>query len=96
MARLHLCNPQKVAFRNPSGLCDEALDSAFAGAGRSPDLEQRRAAFADAERLVSADLHNYPVVVEQQFYIGRSDRWSFDEAHATSPVQWAKVSPVTT
>jgi peptide/nickel transport system substrate-binding protein len=89
VTRSYICNPDKIPYRNASGLCDDTLDAAFAAAGRTTDREVRAEAFATAERRILELMHTYPIVVEPQFNIGRSDRWEMEEAHRTHPIDWA-------
>ncbi|GAA1791769.1 hypothetical protein HC028_01250 [Planosporangium flavigriseum] len=91
VTRAYICNPTKIPYRNASGLCDTQLDAAFAAAGQTTDRAKRAELFATAESRVKELLHTYPIVVEQQFQIGRKDRWSFEEAHTSHPVSWGLI-----
>lgn len=92
VARAYVCNPDNVAFRNASGICDEALDADFNAASRIADREQRRAAFATAEKRIEGLLHTFPVVDEPSMHFGRTDIWNFDEAHKVYPVNWSLIT----
>lgn len=91
VARAYICNKDNMVYRNASGLCSPELDADFAAAGATNNRDERRAAFAKAEKLIEGLLHTYPLVVEQQFYFGRTDLWDMEQAHATHPVNWSLV-----
>ena len=93
VARVYVCNPDDVAFRNPAGICDEELDAAFVRAGAVADPEARKAAFGEAEERLMQIMHAYPLIEESARHFGRSDRWDFSEAMATMPADWSLVKP---
>ncbi|HWK68994.1 MAG TPA: ABC transporter substrate-binding protein [Rhizobiaceae bacterium] len=94
VARVYLCNPTDVFFRNSSGICDPELDAAFAEAGATPDRAKRQAAFATAEQRIEGILNSYPLVDDPASDFGRKDRWDFTEAFATMPPDWSLVKKV--
>jgi peptide/nickel transport system substrate-binding protein len=91
VTRVYVCNPDKVMFRNSSGLCDETLDRYFADAGSTSDREKRRTAFAKAEKRITELMHAYPMVDETSLHFGRKDLWDLEAAHATHPIKWSLV-----
>lgn len=92
VTRVYVCNPEKVYFRNASGICDETLDEYFAEAGRLSDRDKRRAAFAKAENRLAEILHAYPIVDEVSLHFGNTDLWNLEEAHKVNPVDWSLVT----
>lgn len=94
VARVYLCNPTNVYFRNSSGICDPELDAAFAEAGATPDRDKRQAAFAAAEKRIGGILNSYPLVDDPASHFGRKDRWDFSKAFATMPPDWSLVTKV--
>lgn len=94
VARVYICNPDNVFFRNSSGICDEQIDADFARAGAVSDPAERQAAFADAERGVLGVMNAFPLVDDSSVHFGRTDRWDFSTSHLTSPANWSLVTPV--
>lgn len=93
ITRAYVCNPDKVVYRNASGLCDQELDNLFRAAGSTTDREERAARFAEAEARIMELMHTYPIVVEEQLSFGRQDLFDLAEAHSTHPVDWSKAEP---
>ena len=94
VARVYICNPDNVLFRNASGICDEEVDAAFAEAGSVPDLDARRAAFAKAESKILDMMHSYPLVDDPALHFGRGDRWDFSAAFENEPANWSLVKRI--
>lgn len=94
VARVYLCNPDNVLFRNASGICDPEVDAAFAKAGSVPDLDQRRDAFAKAETMILDLMNSYPLVDDPAMHFGRGDRWDFSAAFANEPADWSLVTRI--
>jgi len=92
VARVYVCNPDDVMFRNASGLCDPAIDADFNTASLTTDREARRAAFASAEKRIEALLHTFPVIEEPSKHFGRQDIWNFEDAHKVYPTNWSLVT----
>ena len=92
VARVYVCNPDDVAFRNPAGICDEELDAAFVRAGAVADPDARKEAFGEAEERLLQIMHAYPLIEESARHFGRSDRWDFTAAMATQPPNWSLVT----
>jgi peptide/nickel transport system substrate-binding protein len=91
VARVYVCNPDKAAFRNASGMCDEQIDAAFAEASATTDREARAAAFAEAETRIAEEMFNWPVAVEETYSMARKDRWNFTEANSLYSLDWSLV-----
>lgn len=92
VARIYVCNPDDVMFRNASGLCDPAIDEDFATASRTTDRDARRTAFAAAEKKIEGLLQTYPVVEEPSKHFGRQDIWNLEAAHKVYPPDWSLVT----
>lgn len=92
VARVYICNPDGVFFRNSAGICDEELDAAFARAGEVSDPAERQAAFATAEAGVLDIMHAFPLIDDESQHFGRQDRWDFSASHATTPANWSLVT----
>ena len=92
VARVYVCNPDNVMFRNPTGFCDPQLDQDFAAASATTDREKRREAFADAERRIMGQLNTFPVVDEQTLSFARKDLWDLDATHQVYPIDWSKAT----
>lgn len=92
VARVYICNPDGVYFRNASGICDEQVDADFAKAGAVSDPAERQAAFAAAEAGAAKMLHTFPLVDDPSQHFGRKDRWDFTKSHATTPANWSLVT----
>jgi peptide/nickel transport system substrate-binding protein len=76
VSRAYECNPAKVAFRNPTGICDPAIDHAFAAAASVADRAERKAAFTDAAAAVAHSLATLPLVSINQIEVLRADKWN--------------------
>lgn len=92
VARAYICNPDNVYFRNNSGVCDPELDAAFADAAAVSDLDQRRAAFATAEKRILNSMHTLPLLDDPALHFGRKDLWDFSPAFSTMPPNWSLVT----
>jgi peptide/nickel transport system substrate-binding protein len=89
VARVYVCNPDNVAFRNPTGFCDPELDKDFAAASATTDRDQRRAAFANAEKRILGELNTFPVVDTESLSFARKDLWDLEATHKVYPIDWS-------
>lgn len=62
IARWYTCNPDKMAARNPSGICDEQIDAAAAAANATTDRELRAEAFASLQQRAEELIFYAPLV----------------------------------
>jgi peptide/nickel transport system substrate-binding protein len=86
-ARAYLCNENDVAFRNPTGICDEELDAAFAGAA-STSVEADRVEFFTAAAERNAELMGTaPLLSIKSMESFRGDKWDGIEGF-TSLEKW--------
>ena len=76
VSRLYVCNPENLAFRNPTGMCDAELDQAFAAASQVADRDERRKLFAVAEKRVAELMHTVPLSDDMAQSVTRKDRWT--------------------
>ncbi|GAA3885090.1 hypothetical protein GCM10022381_29020 [Leifsonia kafniensis] len=83
VARLYVCNPDNLAFVNPTGMCDEQTDAAFAAAAAVADRAERATHFAAAETRVLDLLHTAPLVTDLTQMVIRKDRWSGLEKYSS-------------
>lgn len=91
-ARAYLCNPKDVAYRNPSGICDEALDAAFAGAASTSDQAQRVAHFTRAAQRNAELLGTAPLLSIKSMESFRADRWGgVKEFDSVEKWDWSKL-----
>lgn len=75
VARAFVCNPDDQAFRNPTGVCDDALDGAFERAALESSDEERVAAFAEAAQANSEILGTLPLISYNQVESYRAEQW---------------------
>jgi peptide/nickel transport system substrate-binding protein len=61
VTRIYACNPKNLPYRNPTGLCDPAIDNAFNAAATATTNEKRAEHYAEAERLILAELPSMPI-----------------------------------
>jgi peptide/nickel transport system substrate-binding protein len=75
VARAYICNPDNLAFRNPTGICDAAIDAAFAAAAATTDREKRVEQFKSAADAVANTVATAPLESISMIQVVRSDRW---------------------
>lgn len=80
VSRAYVCTPEPIQFRNPTGVCDPAVDGAFEAASVTADRTARAAAFADASRAVADVLGTGPLISFAQVQVIRADKWDGVEA----------------
>jgi len=62
VARWYTCNPDKMAARNPSGICDEGIDAAAAAANATTDRDARAVALKDMQKQAKELIFFAPLV----------------------------------
>ncbi|WP_307280873.1 ABC transporter substrate-binding protein [Arthrobacter sp. W4I7] len=75
VARAFVCNPENLAYRNPTGVCDPAIDAAFVDIATIADPEQRLAAMKKAADAVASVLGTIPLISNNQVESYRADKW---------------------
>lgn len=75
VARAFVCNPDNLAFRNPTGVCDETIDAAFTEAASLTQDSDRVAAFAAAAKANAEILGTVPLISNNQVESYRADKW---------------------
>ncbi|GAA1804708.1 ABC transporter substrate-binding protein [Nesterenkonia flava] len=95
ITRWYTCNPEKVAARNPSGVCDEEIDDAARRAILTPGQEERgqhlqRFEEAAAEAMIAA-----PIVFVSQINAYNTANWEgHDFASGLNGQDWTLLKPV--
>ncbi|TDE09322.1 ABC transporter substrate-binding protein [Jiangella asiatica] len=56
IGRVYKCNPNDLAFNNPTGYCNEELDALFVEAARTQDQPQRAEIYAQAQAIIAEEL----------------------------------------
>ena len=94
VARMYVCNPENVVYRNPTGFCTPEIDEAFRGAMQSSDRAVRAEHFVRAAKLIQETLGTMPLVEEDQFNIGRVDRWDMGRFQDLHPYDWSALGAI--
>lgn len=82
VSRLYVCNPDSLAFQNPTGICDDEVDEAFQAAASVADREQRAIHFAEMERRVAELLHTVPLIEDESESMHSLEGWEGIEEFA--------------
>lgn len=94
VARAFVCNPENLAFRNPTGVCDETIDAAFNAAASLTDPSDRVAAFADAAKANAEILGTAPLISNNQVESYRADKWDGIEGfNSRDRWDWSALQP---
>ncbi|WP_411557623.1 ABC transporter substrate-binding protein [Plantibacter sp. MPB07] len=94
VARAFVCNPENLAYRNPSGVCDDRIDAAFAGAAAIADEQARITAFGDAARANAEVLGTAPLISNNQVESYRADKWDGIEGfNSLDRWDWSSLKP---
>ncbi|HLU59255.1 MAG TPA: ABC transporter substrate-binding protein [Pseudonocardia sp.] len=96
MARWYMCNPEKRASANPSGICDPQIDAAALEAAGAASREQRATAFhAFQERAAELMIYAPVVWFNGQFPSVNTSRWAGqDEPQpASNRLPWLSMAP---
>ncbi len=76
IARWYACNPDNIAARNPSGICDEEIEAAIDGANSTPERAERAAFFADMQQRAKELIFFAPLVwTNASFPSVNTTRW---------------------
>ncbi|KRA24307.1 hypothetical protein ASD65_07620 [Microbacterium sp. Root61] len=76
ISRWYACNPDHMAARNPSGVCDEEIDAAVAGANSTTDREERGEYFRDMQQRAKDLIFFAPLVwTNASFPTVNTTRW---------------------
>lgn len=93
LVRQFTCNPDNLTFVNPTGHCDEPLDSILAEAATGLTPEERRDAFTQAQLRLAETVHAMPLVFDQPVTAYRGDRWEGLDGFLTRiPNNWAAIT----
>lgn len=77
ISRWYQCNPDKMAARNPSGICDPQIDAAAAGAASTSDRTQRGKFFSQMQQQARDLMFFAPLVwTNASFPTVNTSRWT--------------------
>jgi peptide/nickel transport system substrate-binding protein len=94
VSRAFVCNPDNLAFRNPTGVCDGAIDAAFDAAASLTEPSERVAAFTDAANANAEILGTAPLISNNQVESFRADKWDgIEEFTSRDRWDWSALQP---
>lgn len=94
VARAFVCNPDSLAFRNPSGVCDPRVDAAFDAAASLTEDSDRVAAYAEAANANAEIIGTAPLVSYNQVESYRADKWDgIEDFVSRDRWDWAALQP---
>lgn len=77
ISRWYQCNPDKIAARNPSGICDEEIETAAAGAASTTDRDERAKHFGVMQQRARDLIFFAPLVwTNASFPTVNTSRWT--------------------
>lgn len=92
-ARAYLCNTADVAYRNPTGICDETMDQAFANAAATSVEGDRVKWFTAAAERNAEILGTAPLLSIKNMESFRADRWNgVAEFDGIEKWDWSKLT----
>ncbi|WP_378144431.1 ABC transporter substrate-binding protein [Cnuibacter sp. UC19_7] len=92
VARAFICNPDNGNYRNPTSVCDEGIDAAFAATTVVSDPGERLVAFKDAADAVAEVMGTAPLISYNQITSYRADKWDgIDEFNSTDVWSWGAL-----
>lgn len=96
IGRVYKCNPNKLAFNNPTGYCNEELDALFAEAARTQDQAARAEIYGQAQEIIAADLPALTLLQADQPDAIRSSFGGIDEflsGALSGDLTWSALEP---
>ena len=94
LAVWYTCNPEDLAARNPSGVCDDEIDSAAHNALLSFEEEERASYLREFEERAAEVMISAPLAHLDQVTVYNTSRWQGHE-YTEGPVagDWLDVEP---
>jgi len=99
IARWYVCNPDKMAARNPSGICDEKIEAAAASAAGVTDRKERAKYFKDMQQRIRELIFFAPLAwTNASFNTVNTSNWSgldkFSDTTSAGNLNWLGMRPV--
>ncbi|MFC7404714.1 ABC transporter substrate-binding protein [Georgenia alba] len=94
LTRWFSCNPEKDAAENPSGVCDETMQSSIDAAMQSTDQEERAQHFRDMQARAGEVMISAPLVFLLPQSVYNTTRWTGLGGDELVGIDWTEVAPV--
>ena len=96
IGRVYKCNPNNLAFNNPTSYCNEELDALFAEAAATQGRDERAAVYAQAQEIIAEELPALTLLQMDQPDAIRSNFGGIDEflsGALSGDLTWSALTP---